>query len=805
MVENETININILERLILFLNSEYKNASKYLENKNADYLKLIKFQKEKDTEYENEINSLKQFKEKEQQNAINFRIEKQNLEDEIKEIKEKTEKIQRDYEKDSKTLKDQITLLLENLNNEKKKNHNLVEENKYKEAMIDEKEKSIAQLLNQMAEADTEIEHNEKLRKELTILQNDLFNTQKKLKQATNTEQEIKAKLVLIENNLNTSIIEKKQIMEELDKYKKDIDTIKRENEALLKEKTYSLNEFNDIKTKLNEKTNKIKYFEEKIVELSSNNTSSKASVESLNKKINDLENRIISLNKEKNETNLKFDNDIKSLKTLQAKELENIKANYEKENSILKKKYENDIENVKNNLNKQIETINIKNKNLDEKYANLPLFINNLFVFYEENDGMITINQTNMNTILERFNEIKTNFCLLESAIAEVSIDENSVINKNRLKLNKKLDESGDKEGDIIEKCKNFEKVKEKIESILARSDEILSKISLNFVNLDKVKKKLMKSNINLIIENNYTSANLSMMEDTLGLVEKMNFTLTKTKLNEFLNSLNTLQESFYFFFNIMIKVIKTSQDFTLFYINTKSQNSIRDKNQNLEIELSKKNENYLKNAIIALNQKLFDKVSMFISNNKELERCINTFTAFSSKNSNEISALEIYKFSNDLIEELMKEVNNFIEGKDTEIQNINEKIIYYLREINLIKNSEKDKSDNCNNIQIIKLQNQLKLKEEEIVRLNQRIEEHVKSIKALKTDLTDKSNNNITINKTSFAEKNLSPNERKSRVSKENIRENLKEKMNVYEEEINELKSQISEQKQNFQVMTI
>jgi len=210
------------------------------------------------------------------------------------------------------------------------------------------------------------------------------------------------------------------------------------------------------------------------------------------------------------------------------------------------------------------------------------------------------------------------------------------------------------------------------------------------------------------------------------------------------------------------------------------------------------------MKNAIMALNQKLLDKVSILVTNTKEMEKCINTFTVFSSKSSNELSALELYKFSNDFIEDLMKEMSLLIEGKDSEIQNINEKIIYYLREINLIKSSEKDKSDNCNNIQIIKLQNQLKLKEEEIVRLNLRIEEHVKTIKSLKTELTEKTNNNnnVIMNRTNIVENNLSSNERKSRVSNDMKRENLSEKMNVYEDEINNLKSQITEQKQNFQV---
>jgi chromosome segregation ATPase len=295
---------------------------------------------------------------------------------------------------------------------------------------------------------------------------------------------------------LDLAINEKKQTIEELNKLKIQIDTIKKENEALSKEKASSSNEFTEFKNKLNEKSNKIKFLEEKIVELTTNNTSSKASLESMNKKITEFENKIISLNKEKNEITIKCENDIKLLKAAQGKELENCKTSYEKDCSLLKMKFENELESVKNNFSKQIETNNSKNKSLDEKYANLPQFISNLFSFYEENDGMISINQTKMTSILERFNEIKSNFGLLETTISEVSVDDNSNINKNKIRIYNKLDDASEKVEHLIEKCKNFEKVKEKIESILTRSDEIISKTGLNFVNLDKVKKKLIKSN---------------------------------------------------------------------------------------------------------------------------------------------------------------------------------------------------------------------------------------------------------------------------------------------------------------------
>ena len=215
MVENEKMNINIMERLVFFLNSEFKNASKYLESKNADYLKLIKFQKEKDIEYESEINSLKLFKENELQNGINYKVEKANLEEEINEMKEKLEKALKEYNKETKLLKDQLSILEDTLNLEKRNNNNLSEENKYKDSIIDEKEKSIAQLLNQMADVDTEIEHNEMLRNELNLLQEEILIYKKKLKESTYLEQEIKSKVIQLEEALSKEIKEKKKIIDE--------------------------------------------------------------------------------------------------------------------------------------------------------------------------------------------------------------------------------------------------------------------------------------------------------------------------------------------------------------------------------------------------------------------------------------------------------------------------------------------------------------------------------------------------------------------------------------------------------------
>ena len=101
--------------------------------------------------------------------------------------------------------------------------------------------------------------------------------------------------------------------------------------------------------------------------------------------------------------------------------------------------------------------------------------------------------------------------------------------------------------------------------------------------------------------------------------------------------------------------------------------------------------------------------------------------------------------------------------------------------------------------------MQSQLKLKEDEIIRLNQRIEEHMKNIKALKEEVNKTINKNINLNTNNLIENNIKTNNDLLEASVSNklvVKEKLTQKMSVYEEEINSLKSQITEQKQNFQV---
>ena len=85
------------------------------------------------------------------------------------------------------------------------------------------------------------------------------------------------------------------------------------------------------------------------------------------------------------------------------------------------------------------------------------------------------------------------------------------------------------------------------------------------------------------------------------------------------------------------------------------------------------------------------------------------------------------------------------------------------------------------------------MKLKEEEIGRLNLRLEEHLKTIKKISNELT-KSNNSSMILSTSMI-----TNEKKDfSIGSDQIQN----KMSSYEEEINNLRNQITDQKSNYEV---
>jgi hypothetical protein len=325
---------------------------------------------------------------------------------------------------------------------------------------------------------------------------------------------------------------------------------------------------------------------------------------------------------------------------------MENLNLNIEKEKEIIRAKFEDELEIIKTNHNTQIESINMNNKSLNEKYMTLSPILANILYFYEESENLLSANQITFNIIDEKFTEINSNFSIIENSISEILFenDNNSNNTNNKsisLKGFKKISEDATvKDTNIEQTAKNFFKFKEKIANILNISDNIVSQAFISFSDQNKIKNKIFKSIVIFILGN--TNSNMNTIEDYLILIDKLNFNTIITKLNDFLGGLNNFHESFYLIFNVMVKLVKSSHDFIQTYILINTASHIKEKNLNLEIELNKKNENYLKNAIIALNQKFADKASSIVLN-KEVEQSINMFHLFSTKNINELSSQEI------------------------------------------------------------------------------------------------------------------------------------------------------------------
>lgn len=168
------------------------------------------------------------------------------------------------------------------------------------------------------------------------------------------------------------------------------------------------------------------------------------------------------------------------------------------------------------------------------------------------------------------------------------------------------------------------------------------------------------------------------------------------------------------------------------------------------LEIDLTKKNENFLKNSIIYLQQCSVENFFSVIPK-EEAEEILNSLNYLSSSICN-MDAPDVIKFSSNILNETNLKINNFLSEKNLIIENLNEKINYLNKEIDLLKKPEKpeakqepqDKKDKAASAQLHKLQAQLKLKEEEISRLNERIEEHLKTINKLSKEQTQIQNKN-------------------------------------------------------------
>lgn len=167
------------------------------------------------------------------------------------------------------------------------------------------------------------------------------------------------------------------------------------------------------------------------------------------------------------------------------------------------------------------------------------------------------------------------------------------------------------------------------------------------------------------------------------------------------------------------------------------------------LEIELTEKNQNFLKNSIIYLQQYTIENFLNIIPKG-EFDEILNDLNNLST-NISHMDAPDIIKISSNISDETNQKITNFLNEKNLIVENLNEKLNYLNKEIEILKKTEaklesQDKKEKVVSAQLHKLQAQLKLKEEEIARLNERIEEHLKTINKLSKDQNNNLNKTIS-----------------------------------------------------------
>ena len=199
------------------------------------------------------------------------------------------------------------------------------------------------------------------------------------------------------------------------------------------------------------------------------------------------------------------------------------------------------------------------------------------------------------------------------------------------------------------------------------------------------------------------------------------------------------------------------------------------------------------MKNGLLLIIKQNLEKFSplCYTKNVDDLMQKLNVLSAKVDK----LSAQELLTISSSLFEELILRISSYKDEKELEIENLNEKIIYLLRELDIYRKNSETKSggrspgknrDSGNDT----LVNQINLKNEEIARLNKAIEANLSKIKTLSCEnaLLKSKGNSSTSGKTSTASSTLS----QSQSSQE-----LEFKINQYKNEINQINDKLAQLK--------
>lgn len=707
--------------------------------------------------------------------------------------------------------------------------HNLNEEISIKTKLLEDKSNNFMKLLNSQKEKELEFEKtSNELNLNKTTLDEKIRDLENKISEITNLEiklKETESKLKSSESKVNG--LENKhndaqnRLLNSENKYSiLEIKLGTAETRYLSAENKINIieSEMKISESKINELKNLNKNLEEKIItlkkeheeeltlislELSDHKKNKGEIIKEKEDAVKEINLKVKSLEEIKKKLELNLDQKEKDIKSLETKL------------SILEK---NKYESV-SSADKEIKDRDRKIKELEINYKNSAINVqslNNLLKFnkasFQESENILVKNLNALKTGLTSINHLKDEFTEIENYIDEGETLINLMGQKDKIEDKTKLIEKFvDKFFHSLADSENFNILKNSGLKLNIKENPDFSLSSSKFLDRDrdhynpKLKDSGSKYKSKSKSPDKYTLSQ-NLLHSTNKSTDLINTDSLNKKFKDLSNLLDGVSENYIFFLNSFFNTTKFFLEFIQNICKSFTEKSHENKSNNLELELSKKNESYLKNSIICLLQKSIDTSTSVISipaNN--IEEIILNFNIITTRIS-EMSCPELNKSSMEVIDKIYKILYTGFNEKQMEVENLNEKVIYYLREIEILKKNEKtEKSEKSTgtNTSILKLQSQLKLKEEEIERLNNRLQEHLKTIKTLTNELHSKSGNSIVLSTSLISGPNsINENQKIGSGSASGFSNSLQKRMSFYEDEINDLKKQINCQKTDFEV---
>ena len=567
---------------------------------------------------------------------------------------------------------------------------------------------------------------------------------------------------------------------------KKNIESIT-ENPTIELNKKYIelLEKFNELDLKYKENLNKkemvgkesIEKFEEIIEEKQEiiNKLNSELDKEKLINKITSLQNKELNKKLTKlnniNKNNNKISLEPETIKLLSELGIEIDEINNKNINLIIKRLINDNKqkENKNNILNISLEQIkkNYEDKfNIMEKEKEIVLkdYPRKIEFLEKENDKLQNINNINLekiNKIEDENNQLQKSFSKLKRVETEKNLLDNKIrsLNEQNSQLKIKNQDIENKYQTVIKKYEESKVTKLNNYSNMQENIKKKSEININekklnnninliiqdleIINILKKESKgietIIESDIPSLTERNYDivikKANYlnNKMERALDNIDNLNNTnnkkLFKAKnLNENITKLNEVTKLYKDNFINIYKILKKTFNkvIELCQKNQKNKEKLNDL-----FKYGKNDETNSKNKIFEIILSNIDEFQplCYSTDNSDLKEELNNL----KKESEELNSLEILENATTILKKLILRSSEFRKHKEKEIRNLNNKINYYLREIDNYKKYYNNHKTSDLDEEKRLLNNQLFLQDGEIIRLNKENDKLLKTIKNL------------------------------------------------------------------------